>query len=320
MPRFRPIYILAAGFALACLAFAPFLAPAQTMRPSSQTATQDYQPPPSQNEMQARMKKVIANQHADDLALEQYEWVEHQVDQTGGANHRVIDDKTIRLVSNGAGTTKVVLSENGKSTDPAESRRQLQNLVQVLQMMSNPNDPRTKTATAKYQKRMHDRADLVDSAADAFLVTWQGEEFRNGRDCDVVLANPNPNFHPHSIFQDALAHVSAKIWVDHASDNIVHAEARILSDISVGGGLLGKLYKGGTFSFDQAEIEPGVWFSTRYQYDYSGRKLLFPFEDHQIIDASQYRRVGPPKEALALIQNELAQGGVTNSKPPAGDP
>ena len=49
-----------------------------------------------------------------------------------------------------------------------------------------------KTASAKYQKRMHDRAELVDSVTDAFVVAWQGQEFRNGRDCDVIQANPNP--------------------------------------------------------------------------------------------------------------------------------
>jgi hypothetical protein len=317
----RPVQTRIFFAALACLALNPSRTWAQSVRSDSSSVTQEHRQAPSQEEMHARLKKLLANQHADDLALEEYEWVEHQVDQAGGANHRVIEDKTIRLVSNGAGTTKVVLSENGKPTDPAESHRQLQNVAQVLQMMANPNDPRMKAATTKYQKRMHDRAETVDSATDAFLVVWQGQEIRNGRDCDVIQANPNPAFHPHSIFQEALAHVSAKVWVDHATDQVVHAEAQILSDISIGGGLLGKLYRGGTFTLDQAEIAPGIWFSTRYQYDYSGRKFLFPFEDHQVIDASRYRRIGPPAQALALIQNELTQsGGLTDGKPAAGDP
>jgi hypothetical protein len=276
---------------------------------------QTAQQPPSQQELLTRTKKLIANQHSDDLAQDRYEWVERHVDQTGGANPHILEDKTIRLVPNGAGTTKLPLSDNGRPTDPAESRRQSENLVQVLQMMLNPNDPRMKAATAKYQKRMHDRAELVDSVNDAFIYTWQGEESRGGRDCDIIQVNPNPNFHPHSILQDALTHVNAKVWVDHASDQIVHADAKILSDISFGGGLLGKLYKGGTFTVDQAEVAPGVWFATRYQYDFSGRKFLFPFEEHQFIEARNYRLVGSPKEALALIERELA-----DEKPASGDP
>jgi hypothetical protein len=110
------------------------------------------------------------------------------------------------------------------------------------------------------------------------------------------------------MFQGALAHVSAKIWVDHTADQLVRGEARVTNDISFGGGILGKLYRGGVVSMEQAEVAPGVWLPTRYQYDFAGRKFLFPFEEHQLIEVSRYRRVGPPQEALALVQDELAHG------------
>jgi hypothetical protein len=42
------------------------------------------------------------------------------------------------------------------------------------------------------------------------------------------------------------------------------------------------------------------------QYDFAGRKFLFSFEQHQTIEVSHYRRVGPPKEALVLVESELA--------------
>jgi len=320
MPKPIPISVLVLAIASLCLVFPVAQARPQTSASDSQSRSQNADPsssrqPPSPDELRARMKNLIANQHKDDLAQEQYEWIEHHIGQTGGASPRILDDKTIRLVPNGAGTTKLILAENGSSTDSAESRRQLQNLVQVLQMMVNPNDPRMQTATAKYQKRMREHADLVDIIGDAFTVGWLGRESRGGHDCDVIQANPNPDFHPHTIFQDALAHVSAKVWVDHTGDQIVHADAKILSDIPFGGGFVGKLYRGGTVTLDQAEIAPGLWFTTREQYDFSGRKFLFPFEEHETVEFSQFRFVGPPKDALAMAQAELA-----NSKPASGDP
>jgi hypothetical protein len=66
---------------------------------------------------------------------------------------------------------------------------------------------------------------------------------------------------------------------------------------------------------EQAEVAPGIWLPTLYQYDYSGRKFLFSFAQHQTIEASHYRRIGPPSEALVAIQNELTSG-----KPTPGDP
>jgi hypothetical protein len=68
-------------------------------------------------------------------------------------------------------------------------------------------------------------------------------------------------------------------------------------------------------SRDQAEVAPGIWLPTRYQYDFTARKFLFPFEQHQYVEISQYHRDGSPKQALALVQYELANG-----KSAYGDP
>ena len=98
-------------------------------------------------------------------------------------------------------------------------------------------------------------------------------------------------------------------------NQLVRAEAHVVRDISFGGGILGKLYRGGVFAFAQSEVAPGIWLPTRYQYDYTARKFLFTFEQHQWIEVSHYRRVGSPKEALALVQSELASGKTLTADP-----
>jgi hypothetical protein len=271
---------------------------------------QDW-PAPSDAELKARAQKLIANQHRNDRALEEYERVEHQVSRTGGDYPRVLEDRTFRVVPTGSGTMKLLLKTDGKSTDPADYRKQLQAWADVLALMMKTEDLRTKAAVAKWQKRQQERAELVDTSPQAFLLNWVGIETRNGRRCDVLDLQPNPNFHPHTILQEAMSHVVAKIWIDHEALQLVRAEARLLKDVSFGGGILGKLYRGGVFSLEQTEVSPGVWLPSRYQYDFTARKFLFTFEEHQYIEASQYHRDGPPKQALAIAQNELATGKMT---------
>ena len=263
---------------------------------------------PSAEQIDARAQKLVANQHHNDTALEEYERIEHQVSRTGGDYPRVLEDRTFRIVPTGSGTLKILLKTDGRGVDLAEYRKQLQSWVDVLSLMLRPDDPRTKTAYAKWQKKQQDRAELVDASRQAFLVTWTGREERNGRDCDVLDLQPNASFHPHTIFQEAITHVVAKIWVDRESNQMVRAEAHLLRDVSFGGGILGKLYRGGVFSLEQAEVAPGLWLPSRYQYDFTARKFLFTFEEHQYIEVSQYHRDGPPKQALAIAQNELATG------------
>ena len=279
--------------------------------PPSGTSAQ----PLTDDELRVRTQKLLANQHSDDEALELYDRVERHIDRSGGANPRTIDDKTYRVVPTGMGNTKILLHEEGKPADASAYARQLQTLEDVLQTMANPDDPKGKAAYAKFQKRMHERAQFVDAASEAYTAKWVTREGWNGHDCDVIALDPNPKFQPHSMFQDAFAHITAKLWVDHQAIQIVHAEAHVTSDISFGGGILGKLYRGSVVSMDQAEIAPRIWLPTHYQYDFAGRKFLFSFDQHQVIDVTRYRRIGPPKQALEIVQGELSSGKTFSEDP-----
>jgi len=302
MPNFLAIAVFATALALPMLSpgFAP---PAQQPQP------------PSDAELQARADKLIANQHRNEQFLDEYERIERQVDQTAGMTPKVLEDRTYRIVPTGTGTMKILVSDRGKPADPAEYRKQLQLWEQTLELALKPNDSRAKTAYAKFEKKKKDRAELINSMKEGLLRKWIGQETISGHLCDVIQLDPNPEFHPHSTLQEAITRVTAKVWVDHTATQIVRAEAHVTRDISFGGGILGKLYRGGVFAFDQSEVAPGVWLPTRYQYDYTARKFLFTFDQHQWIEVSRYRRVGPPKEALALLQSELAGG-----KPLTADP
>jgi hypothetical protein len=293
-----------------------------TIEPTSDSTTQQNSPPspqlqaPSEAELQSRAEKLIANQRQDDLAIQQYERIEHQVNRTGGASPKILEDRMFRIVPTGTGTLKLLLSDNGKQADPADYRKQLQLWEQTLELALNPSDPRAKIAYAKFDKKKKDRNELIDGIKEGFTTKWVGSETISGRLCDVLQLDPNPNFHPHTLFQEAISRVTAKIWVDHAQDQLVHAEARVVRDLTFGGGFLGKLYRGGVFSIDQSEVAPGIWLPARYQYDFTARKVFFTFEEHQYIEATHYHRIGPPKDAIALVQKELASGKVYTTADP----
>ena len=312
MRTLKPFAVLTATLALAS-----FMEPAPTFlafaawdeKQSSSTDTfpiNPQGPAPSPQEIHTRADKFVANQHRDDQALEQYERVEHHLDRSAGSMPRTIEDRVYRIVPTGAGTAKIVLRDGNKPVDPNTYKREMQNLEDLLKEMANPNDSRAKAAYAKRQKHDSDRAEFVDAAKEAFTIRWLGTSTVRGRGCDVFELDPNSDFHPHGLFQEAFAHVVARMWVDRETTQMVYGEARVMSDVSFGGGILGKLYRGGVVSMEQAEVAPGIWLPTHYQYDFSGRRFLFYFEQHQSIDASRYRRVGPPAEALLVVQSELA--------------
>ncbi len=301
----KSIFILAGIAALACAANAFERAHAHIAIAAQNAATNAR---PSDADLRVRTDKLIENQHRDDEALEEYERVERQMDRSGGATPRVLEDKLYRIVPTGTGTLKILLRDDGKDVDPSAYRQQLQSWREVLELMLKPDDPRTKSAFAKAEKKKQDRVELVAATRQAYIQNWLPPEMINGRVCDVIDLTPDPNFHPKNIYQDAMTHVTAKIWVDRTSLQLARAEAHVIKDLSIGGGILGKLYKGGVFFFEQAEIAPGIWLPVRYQFDYSARKFLFLVEEHQLIEVSQYKHDGPPKQALTVAINDLASG------------
>jgi hypothetical protein len=318
MSRFLSLSIVGASLALAGLTtWMPSSVSLKGVETLAQAPAQNngHPLPPSDAEIHDRAQKLIENQHHDDAAVEQYERIEHQVDRTAGANPRVLEEKLYRVVPTGTGTMKIVLKENDKRTDPVIYRQQLQTWRELLELALKPDDSRAKLAYSKWQKKKTDRAELVDATQAAFVTKWTGQETVNGRLCDILELSPNPSFHPHTIFQDAMTHITAKIWVDHEKNQLARAEAHVMRDMAFGGGILGKLYRGGVFSFEQTEFSPGVWLPVRYQYDFMGRKFLFTFEQHQYIEASQYHHIGPPKEALAQVNSEIASGKIVNGDP-----
>ncbi len=286
--------ILAATLALAPLAGAAL---AQSQPPA--------QPAPlTPEQVQALMVRVIANQHRDDTAIEEYERVE-RVYLRKTAQDSPLDDKTYRVVPTGTGTIRVQLENAGRPVDAEVYRQQLRQVAQALQNAVDPNNSRQKQDLDKFNRRRRERSDMVDATLKAFLFTYLGREIRSDRALIKLGLAPNPAYKPASRSTSLFQHVRATIWIDEQAEQVHRIEAEIISDISFGGGIIGKVYRGGRFTMEQAEVAPGVWLPTFYTYDFDGRRFLFGFSLHQRTEANHYHRIGPPAEALAAIRREL---------------
>jgi len=270
---------------------------------------------PTPEELRALVARVIAQQHRDDEAMGQYERVERRQIRKNEKDSAVREDRTFRVVPTGTGAVRVQTEENGRPVDSEVYRRQLRDVETALAAALTPNETRQKKAVEKSAKRSRDRAELLDAVLDAFTFTWQGRETRDGRTLAKIGLDPNPAFQPRSRTASLLARVRATVWVDEAAGQLARLDAEIIRDLTFGGGVFGKVYHGGRFAMEQTEIAPGIWLPTRYEYNYEGRKFVFSFEVHERTEASHYRRIGPPREALVAIRRELGRGSPAASNP-----
>jgi hypothetical protein len=198
--------------------------------------------------------------------------------------------------------------DHGKSTDAATIHEQMTIVAHALETAQDPSNEQTKRDREKTDKRMHDRADFVNTVRNAYVMTWVGREVRDGRTLAKFHLEPNPSFVPKTREEELLRHATANAWIDEKAAQLVRLEADLNSEISFAWGIAGKVNRGAKLIYEQNEVEPGLWFPTLYQYDLTGRKFVFYFELHQRTDTTHYVRAGTPSQALASLRAELSSG------------
>ena len=283
------------------------------------TSSPQFIPAPDQTplspiEVHDLIARAISNQHRDDAALDSFERIERHIERNS-SNGRVTEDKTYRVVPTGSGNIKLLVKDSNTPVSAVDYQHELAAWQAILSVAVHSNDPRQVASVAKQQKKLKDRARLVDSALNAYNMTWLGRDVLDGRTLEKLHFEPNPGYVPQGTTADWLVHARAIVWVDPQAVEVVRVEAEIIRDISIGAGILGKVYKGGHFVLEQAEVAPGVWEPTLYEYDLAGRKFLFPFKMREVTQASRYRYIGSPNQALAVVQKDLSAGGGFISDP-----
>jgi hypothetical protein len=269
-----------------------------------QIASVTGNPAPTPGQIHSLFIRLVENQHRNDAALQEFERVEHLVSRKSSDTSDGFTERTDRIIPSGTGTMKLEMSENGAHVSPDIYRHELEIALTALGIAAHPND-RYRQDLVKFEKRQHDRAELLDTALEGFRTTWAGRETRGSQTYSKYILDPNPDYKATTRLAASFEHIHAVMWIDESKAQFSRIEGDITSDITFGGGIVGKVYHGGHFVMEQSEVEPGVWLPTMYTYDVDGRKFMFGFGVHERTEISHYRRVWPPEHALELVRNEL---------------
>jgi hypothetical protein len=257
---------------------------------------------------------VIANQKRGEAALDLYERIERVETRKTPADPAPAAIKISRVIPSGTGMFRIPVGDDGKPSDSAAYRADLENLARSLALLVNDSGSQ-RDALEKYAKRRKDRLDLIEATRNAFLFTFVGREPRGDRMLSKYSMRPNPAFKPTTRFSSVYTKVRGFVWVDEPSGELARISGDVIDDISIGL-FLGKVYKGSHFMQERYEYQPGLWLASFSQYDFDGRKLFSGFSLHERTFYSNYRYIGPPNEALAAIRQELEH--VELGKPRAG--
>ncbi len=257
--------------------------------------------------------RVIANQKKGEAALDVYERIERVETRKSPSDPAPAAIKISRVIPSGTGMVRIPLGADGKPSDSAAYRAELEGLARVLAVLVNDSGSQ-RDALEKYAKKKKEKNELIDATHNAFLFSFVGRESRGDRTLSKYKLEHNPAFKPTSRFTAIFPKVSGFVWVDEVCGELARIEGDVTEDISVGL-FLGKIYKGSHFMQERYEFLPGLWLISFSQYDFDGRKLFSGFSIHERAFYSNYRYIGPPNEALAAIRQELGRAELDKPLP-----
>ena len=292
--------ILVAGFFSA--AVAPVLA--QEAMPS---------PPQTAEEKAALLDRVINNQKKSDAAQYLYERVERVEVRKSGSDTQPAEVKIFRVVPAGTGIDHIPVGPDGKPLDPVAYRADLEKLERALAWAAKDGHAQ-RDAYEKIAKKQKERDDLIEATRTAFLYKYLSSETRDGHVLFKYAIEPNPAFKPATRAASIFTKVRGFVWIDPIAGELARVEGEVTGDISIGV-FLGKIYEGSHFMQERYEVATGLWLPTFTQYDFDGRKFFLSVAIHNRTFYSQYRRVGPPKEALVIIRAELGKSVSATANP-----
>lgn len=265
------------------------------------------------DEQRTMLERVIANQKKNDAAMFTYERLERLEIKKGATSVQAPEVKTTRAVPAGTGVDRIPVGPDGKPVDAAAYRAELEKLERTLSWAAEDGRAQ-REAYEKIAKKQKERSDLIDATRTAFLYTFIAREPRGDRMLSKYRMVPNPEYKSTSRATAMFGKVRGYLWIDEDAAQLARAELEVTDDISIGG-FLAKVYKGSHLMQERYEVAPGLWFATYSQYDFDGRRLFMSFAIHERTLYTQYRRIGPPKEALQAIRAELGKSTTANADP-----
>jgi hypothetical protein len=280
--------------------------------PAAATTAADNPDNWSEDRRLAMLDQVIANQKKNDEGDSVYEHIEKKEIHKGAATTPP-EIRVTRNIPAGTGTDKIAMGPDGKPTDAAAYRAELEKLVRSL-VWATEDGRAQREAYEKVEKHRKDKGELIDATRSAFTYTFMAREPRGDRMLLKFRMEPNPTYKATSRATSIFAKVHGVAWIDEQANQLARVEVEVTDDISIGG-FLAKVYKGSHFMQERWELAPGLWFPTYAQYDFDGRRLFMSFSVHERTFYTLYKRIGPPKEALAEIRAELSKPAL-----PTGDP
>ncbi len=218
--------------------------------------------------------------------------------------------KTSDVVETSAGTLELLVAENGQPLSAQDRANEIEKLREKAQDTRELKKERQ--ATEDDSKKA---TEMLRMLPDAFIYTLVDE---SGELIHLHFV-PNSSFDPPTREAKVFHAMAGDMYIDKKAERLAAMRGTLTANVYFGwGGILGKLFQGGTFHLEQKEVGPGHWEISLLDVNMIGRALLFKsINEQQHEKRFQYRSVPrgtTPEQAVALLLNGFERNSYSAQK------
>ena len=159
------------------------------------------------------------------------------------------------------------------------------------------SDPAERAKHAKREKEDDDRVSkMLRAIPKAFIFTYQGEEKGIVRLSFV----PNSHFDPPTFELRIFRSLNGNLYIDRVQNRLAGVEGTLFENVNFGWGLLGKLYKGGTFKVVEKDLGDGHWTLAATFFKSIYTRELLARQEYPQLERFMREKLKPAKAKKAL--------------------
>jgi hypothetical protein len=205
------------------------------------------------------VRRVVANE-TQLVDSDHSHWIYRQ--------HHIEDGKdTLKeCVDTDQGALCRLIAEGGHPLSQSEQAKEKERLAELVK------NPERQRKLQEARKKDGDQAlKMLKMLPNAFHYEYAGTE----GDLVKLKFVPNPQFTPPDRESRVFHAMVGFMWVDRDAKRLVELSGKLTRDVDFGFGLLGHLYRGGTFQVKRADVGDGHWETTLLDVKIRGKALFF---------------------------------------------
>jgi hypothetical protein len=126
----------------------------------------------------------------------------------------------------------------------------------------------------EYEKWQKQRNDEIEDVFRVFDIRMTGREPIEGHDTIALTLKPRPNASPRTEIGDIMRRFSVRVWISERDYELVRLHVEAIENVTFGFGLLARIDKGATLTFQRRKVNGEIWLPARTSYRGSARVLL----------------------------------------------